>query len=112
MVSTQAAWLVLVASIAAESLGTAALTLSAGFSRIVPSIITALCYILAIWLMALATKRLEMSLAYAVWAGGSAAMTTLIGVVCFGDSMGGLKALGLCTAIAGIVLLNLSASGA
>ncbi len=86
MYSAQTAWWLLAASIAAESIGTAALTLSAGFSRIAPSVVTALCYASAIWLMALATKRLEMSLAYAVWAGGSAAITTLIGVVCFGDS--------------------------
>ncbi|MGH8778060.1 DMT family transporter [Paraburkholderia sp.] len=112
MFTTQAAWLILAASVAAESLGTAALNLSSGFTRPFPSALTVACYATAVWLMALATKRIEIGLAYAAWAGSSAVLTALIGVVWFGEALNVVKAVGLCTAILGIVLLNLSGSGA
>ncbi|WP_408256301.1 DMT family transporter [Paraburkholderia xenovorans] len=62
----------------------------------------------AVWLMALATRRLEMGTAYAVWAGTSAALTALIGTVCFAGTISPLKLTGLGTAVLGIVMLNMS----
>jgi small multidrug resistance pump len=112
MPSTQAAWLILAASVAAESLGTTSLTLSAGFTRLLPSVLTVICYVTAVFLMAVATKRIEMGMAYAAWAGSSAALTAVIGVVWFEESLNALKAMGLCMAIGGIVLLNFSSNGA
>lgn len=111
MLTAQAAWLILAASVVAESLGTAALTLSSGFTRLLPSVLTIACYATAVWLMALVTKRIEIGMAYAAWAGASAVLTALIGVVWFGEGMGVVKAVGLGTAIVGIVLLNLSGGG-
>ncbi|WP_028228889.1 DMT family transporter [Paraburkholderia ferrariae] len=111
MPSTQAAWLILAASVAAEALGTASLTLSAGFTRFLPSVLTVICYVTAVFLMAVATKRIEMGMAYAAWAGSSAALTAVIGVVWFEESLNALKAMGLCMAICGIVLLNFSSNG-
>ncbi|RKF49520.1 multidrug efflux SMR transporter [Paraburkholderia fungorum] len=111
MLTTQAAWLILAASVAAEALGTATLNLSAGFTRLLPSLMTVACYATAVWLMAIATKRIEMGMAYAAWAGCSAALTAVIGVVWFGEALSALKAIGICTAISGIVLLNLSGGG-
>jgi multidrug transporter EmrE-like cation transporter len=111
MVTTQAAWLILALSVAAESLGTASLNLSAGFTRLLPTLATVLCYVTAVWLMAIATKRIEMGMAYAAWAGCSAALTAVIGIVWFGEALGPMKAIGIGTAISGIVLLNLSSKG-
>lgn len=111
MPTVQTAWLILAASVAAESLGTAGLNLSAGFTRLLPSILTILCYATAVFLMAVATKRIEMGLAYAAWAGASAVLTAVVGVLWFGESVSAVKAIGLCTAISGIVLLNFSSNG-
>ncbi|HDR9072091.1 multidrug efflux SMR transporter [Burkholderia vietnamiensis] len=112
MSPTQAAWLILAASVAAESLGTAALNLSVGFTRLLPSVLTVTFYVAAVILMAVATKRIEMSLAYAAWAGSSVVLTVVIGFVWFGESMNVVKAIGLIAAISGIVLLNFSSNGA
>jgi len=111
MPTTQAAWLILAASVAAEALGTATLNLSSGFTRLLPSVVTVMCYVTAVWLMAIATKRIEMGMAYAVWAGSSAALTAVIGIVWFDEALSTIKAIGICTAISGIVLLNLSSNG-
>lgn len=108
MLSQQLAWLVLAASVIAEALGTAGLKLSSGFTRLIPSIVTVVCYVTAVWLMALATRRLEMGTAYAAWAGTSAALTALIGIACFAETISLLKLTGLGMAVLGIVLLNMS----
>lgn len=111
MLTTQAAWLILAASIVAESLGTATLNLSSGFTRLFPSVATVVCYATAVWLMAIAMKRIEMGMAYAAWAGSSAALTAVVGIVWFGEALTAVKAIGICTAISGIVLLNLGSHG-
>ncbi|MCI0150339.1 multidrug efflux SMR transporter [Paraburkholderia sediminicola] len=108
MLSQQLAWLILAASVVAEALGTAALKLSSGFNRPIPSILTVVCYTAAVWLMATATRRLEMGTAYAAWAGTSAALTAMIGIVCFAETVSMLKLIGLGMAVFGIVLLNMS----
>ena len=67
-------WLLLAASIAAEVVGTLALRHADGFTRALPSAVVAAAYALAIWLMALAVRQLEVGLAYAVWAGAGTAL--------------------------------------
>lgn len=50
------AWLLLAASVLAEVLGTLALRQADGFTRLVPSLLTATFYSLAIWLMSLSVR--------------------------------------------------------
>lgn len=103
------AWLVIAASVLAEVAGTMALRHSNGFTRLIPSVITGLCYTAAIWLMAVSVRNLEVGLAYAVWAGSGTALTALLGVFLFGESASLLRLSGLGLIISGVVLLNLSA---
>lgn len=101
------AWLVLAASVFAEVAGTLALRYADGFTRLVPSAITGLCYLAAIWLMAISVRYLEVGLSYAVWAGSGTALTALLGILWFGESANLLRLLGLGLIIAGVVALNL-----
>ena len=101
------AWLLVAASVVAEVVGTVALKYSGGFSRIIPSGIAASCYGLAIWLMAVAMRQLDMGITYAVWAASGTAVTALVGVALFGEHMGTLKVMGLVCVVSGVVMLNL-----
>lgn len=103
------AWLVLAASVLAEVVGTLALRYSDGFTRLIPSLITGLCYTAAIWLMAVSVRNLEVGLAYAVWAGNGTAVTALLGIILFAESASLLRISGLGLIISGVVVLNLSA---
>nr|WP_208101987.1 SMR family transporter [Burkholderia sp. D-99] len=94
-------------SVLAEVLGSVGLKYSAGFSRPLPSALTVVCYACAVWLMALATKRLEMGLAYASWAAASTAATAVIGIVCFDESVSSLKLAGIALTVCALVALNL-----
>ncbi|MDR3428260.1 MULTISPECIES: DMT family transporter [Silvimonas] len=110
MPAIKPAWIFLGLSIFAEVIGTVGLKFSAGFSRPLPTAITIACYLSAIWLMALSTKQLEIGLAYAVWAGACTALTAVVGITWFGESVSSVKLLGLGLAIASLIVLNLSES--
>jgi len=109
MNSSLSAWLLIAVSVIAEVVGTVALKHSDGFSRLLPSGAAAASYALAIWFMAVAMRQLDMGITYAVWAASGTAATALVGVMFFGEQMGGIKALGLACVIGGVVMLNLGA---
>ena len=82
--------------------------LSEGFTRIVPSILIFVFYVLSFMALTMALKRIDVSVAYAIWAGLGTALIALIGVVYFRDGMDMIKALSLAAIIAGVIGLNFS----
>jgi small multidrug resistance pump len=105
------AWLLLAASVLAEVLGTVALRHANGFTRIGPSVVTAVCYAGAIWLMSWSVRQLDMGLAYAVWAASGTALVAVVGMVCFGEATSPWRLVGLGLIVLGVVALKLSARG-
>jgi small multidrug resistance pump len=101
------AWLLIAASVVAEVVGTVALKHSDGFSKLIPSGAAAACYALAIWLMAVAMRRLDMGITYAVWAASGTAGTAIVGIAFYGEHVSGIKVLGLICVIGGVAMLNL-----
>lgn len=101
------AWLLVATSVTAEVVGTVALKYSDGFSKPFPSVAAAACYALAIWLMAVAMRHLDMGITYAVWAASGIALTALVGIAVFGEGLGIVKAIGLLCIVGGVVMLNL-----
>jgi small multidrug resistance pump len=102
------AWIYLSAAIATEVIGTVFLRYTDGFTRLGPSIFVIVAYVLSLWLTALALKGLEISLAYAVWAGVGTAAIAVIGMAAMGESINALKLASIALVIGGVVGLNLS----
>lgn len=101
------AWWFVVVSVVAEVAGTVALKHSDGMTRPLAAGAAAACYGLAIWLMAVAMRQLDMGITYAVWAASGTAATALLGCLFFGEQMGFMKTMGLVCVVVGVVLLNL-----
>jgi len=102
------AWSYLSAAIATEIVGTVFLRYTDGFTRPAPSILAIVAYAASLWLTALALKQLEISLAYAVWAGVGTAAVAVIGMAALGESVNALKLASIALVIGGVVGLNLS----
>jgi small multidrug resistance pump len=102
------AWIYLSAAIASEVVGTVFLRNTDGFTNPVPSVLAVATYAASLWLTALALKHLEISLAYAVWAGVGTAAVALIGMAMLGESVNALKLASIALVIGGVVGLNLS----
>lgn len=101
------AWLLVSASVVSEVMGTVALKHSIGFTKLVPSALSGLCYLVAIWLMSIAMRQLEMGVTYAVWAASGAAATAALGIVVYGESATPSKLAGLVLVVLGVFLLGL-----
>ena len=102
------AWLLLVAAVTMEVIGTTALKLSDGFSRLIPTLVTVSGYLMAFIALGFVLKRMEVGVAYAVWAGLGTALVALVGVFFFGESMNWVKAASLLLIVTGLIGLNLA----
>ncbi|AWN26623.1 MULTISPECIES: multidrug efflux SMR transporter [Streptomyces] len=101
------AYLMLAGAILSEVLATTAMKYTDGFSRLWPSVGTALGYLLAFALLAQTLKSMSVGTAYAIWSGAGTAVIAAIGMVFLGESATALKILGVLLVIAGVVVLNL-----
>ena len=102
------AWLILSLAILGELVGTTALKLSAGFSRLLPSVFVFVGYGVAIWLLSLSTQRIPLGISYAVWSGAGAAAAALIGVFFFRESLGWFQGASIGLIVVGVIGLNLT----
>lgn len=101
-------WLYLALAILLEVSGTTCMKLSEGFTRLVPSILLVVFYILSFGMLTLALKRLDVSIAYAIWSGVGTALIAAIGVLWFKEPVTALKLISLGLIIIGVAGLNLS----
>src|SRR5881397_1195100 len=104
------AWVLLVAAIATEVVGTLALRGSDGFSQLVPSVITVLGYIASFILLALVLKSLPVGIVYAIWSAVGIALVAVFGKLIFNDPVPPLAMVGMVLIIGGVALVG--ASGA
>jgi small multidrug resistance pump len=101
-------WIYLSAAIASEVIGTVFLRYTDVFTNPAPSVLVVATYAASLWLTALALRELEISLAYAVWAGVGTAAVAVIGMAALGESVNALKLASIALVIGGVIGLNLS----
>jgi small multidrug resistance pump len=102
------AWLLLGAAILLEVAGTTSMKLSEGFTRTLPSFLIFFFYALSSMALTLALKRLDLSIAYTIWAGVGTVLIALIGFMYFGEQATLLKAVCIALIVIGAVGLNYS----
>lgn len=100
-------WIWLLSAIVFEVAGTVSLKFSSGFTKLFPSLLAFCFYGICFYSLSLALKKLEVSVAYAIWAALGTALIACIGIVCFGETICTLKIVSLVLIIAGVVGLNL-----
>lgn len=79
-----------------------------GFTRLWPSLLTALTMILSFGLLSQALKTLPIGTAYAVWTGIGAVGTALIGMLVLGEPREAARIVCILLIVAGIVGLKLT----
>ncbi len=102
------AWIYLTLAIVLEVAGTISMKLSDGFTKLTPSIALGIFYILSITALTFALKKIDVSMAYAIWAGIGTALISIIGILYFKEPMNLLKVVGVVFIIVGVVALHLS----
>jgi len=104
-------YLYLVGAILFEVFGTTCMKLSEGFTRTLPSVLIFVFYGISFAMFTLALKRLDVSLAYAIWAGLGTVCITAIGILYFKEPNSVFKMVSIAFIIIGVVGLNLSNGG-
>lgn len=79
-----------------------------GFTRLWPSVWTALSMALSVWLLAIALRTIPIGTGYAVWTGIGAAGTAVAGMILFGESRAVIRIASIVVILAGITGLKLS----
>jgi quaternary ammonium compound-resistance protein SugE len=84
------------------------LKFSDGFTRLVPSIVTAVGAFASFWFLSKGMQALPAGTAYAVWVGIGALGVAILGIVWFGESAAPQRLAGIGLIVAGIVALKLA----
>jgi small multidrug resistance pump len=100
-------WLLLTAAIILEVAGTTSMKVSAGFTRLVPSVLIFVFYAASFSVLTLALRKLDISIAYAIWSGLGTVLITVIGIFWFKEPATALKLTCILLIIFGVVGLNL-----
>ncbi|WP_140921257.1 quaternary ammonium compound efflux SMR transporter SugE [Limnobaculum xujianqingii] len=102
------AWIILFIAGLLEVVWAVGLKYSHGFTRLTPSIITAVAMAASVFLLANAMKTLPVGTAYAVWTGIGAVGAAITGIVLLGESASVMRIISLCLIIGGIIGLKFS----
>ena len=105
-------WLYLTIAIVFEIVGTTAMKMSDGMTRLWPGVTVVVCYLAAFVLLAQALKDIEVGVAYAIWSAVGTAAIAAIGIWVFGESASLLKLAGILLIVAGVVSLRMAGGGA
>ena len=100
-------WAWLGGAILLEVIGTTALQQSAQFTRLIPTVIMAVCYGLAFYALSVVVQYMPMGVVYAIWSGAGIALISLIGVAFLGQHLDHAALAGIALIAAGVVVINM-----
>lgn len=100
-------YLILFAAIILEVIATTALARSESFTRPIPSVITAVGYAGAFWLLSFPIRVMPTGVVYAVWSGLGIVLIALVAWIWSKQTLDAAAIVGLTLIIAGVLVINL-----
>ena len=77
------------------------------FTRLVPSIVAVLGYVVAFWLLSICLRSIPTGVVYALWSGMGIVFITAVAWVVYQQKLDGPALLGLALILAGVAVINL-----
>lgn len=102
------AWIYLFVAGVLEIVWAYSMKQSAGFSRLVPSLITLVAMLGSFWLLAIAMRSIPLGTAYIIWTGIGAVGAFLIGIFLLGEPVNTLRIAAAVLIVSGLVLMKVS----
>ncbi|TCW41510.1 small multidrug resistance pump [Laceyella sacchari] len=99
--------LLLLIAIISEVIATCALKESAGFTRLLPTLIVIIGYGIAFYLFTISLEQIPLGIAYAVWSGLGTAGTILVANLLWNEKLQLVQMAGIVLIIVGSVMVNL-----
>ncbi len=101
-------WFSLTCAILLEVAGTTSMKLSEGFTKLVPSVLLFVFYAASFVALTFSLRKIDVSVAYAIWSGIGTGLITVIGMLYFRETATVFKMMSIGLIIIGVVGLNLS----
>lgn len=102
------AWLYLTLAGVLEIVWAYAMKQSAGFTRLIPSLITLVTMAGSFWLLAIAMRTIPLGTAYPIWTGIGAVGAFLVGIILLGEAMTPLRLVAAVLLVSGLVLMKIA----
>ncbi|WP_445246886.1 DMT family transporter [Microcoleus sp. OTE_8_concoct_300] len=100
-------WVYLFLAIISEVTGITCMKLSVGFTKLLPSIAIFIFYGISLTSLTIAIKKIDISVAYAVWSGLGTSLIATIGILWFEEPVNFLKIASIGIIIIGVIGLNI-----
>lgn len=101
-------WVYLFLAILLEVSSTTCLKLSQGFTKLLPSVLLFILYGFSFISFSLALKKIEISVAYAIWSGVGTTLIATVGILWFREPLSALKIISIGLIIIGVIGLRLN----
>jgi len=102
------AWIYLIIAGALEIVWAFSMKQSAGFTKLVPSIVTIVTMIASFALLSLSMKSLALGTAYTIWTGIGAVGAFAVGILVLGEQVSAMRMVAAVLIVSGLVLMKIS----
>ena len=99
-------YLFLFGAIFCEVAGTMLLPATQNFTKLTPTLILAVCYLTAFYLLTFVVNKLPIAIVYATWSGLGVFTIAILGYIFFKQNLSWQAVLGLFLIVLGVVLVN------
>lgn len=99
-------YLFLALAIILEVIGSSFMKASNGFTKIIPTSITVVAYLVCFFFLSQALKHMPLGIAYAIWGGLGIVLTAIISVVVFKQSLDLPAIIGIILIVSGVFVMN------
>ena len=89
-----------------EVLGSSFIKTCEGFTKVIPSLVVIIAYIVAFYFLSLCLKTIPLSIAYSIWAGVGIVLTVLISVFIFKQNIDLPAIIGIFFILIGVLIIN------
>lgn len=93
-------------AIISEVTGSTFLVKSEGFTRLGPSLLVVIFYIISFYLLSQVIKTIPLGIAYAIWGGVGIVLTAFIGFLIFRQNLDIPAIIGIIMIVGGVIVMN------
>ena len=99
-------WLLLLAAVVSEVIGTSAIKYSEGFTKVIPSIIVFVGFGVAFYLLSITLKVIPVGITYAVWSGLGIVFISVVGHFVFQERLDAPAFIGVSFILTGVIIMQ------
>ena len=99
-------WFLLFLAVIFEVVGTSAIKQSAGFTKFLPSLAVAVCFVVSFYLLTFSLKVLPIGVVYAVWSGMGIVLISVIGHWFFNERLDTPAIIGVSCILSGVIIMQ------